>query len=114
MIPEQLARRADRRRHRLHALLEVAGDVLDHDDRVVDHQPIASTSASRVSRFIEIPEIDIIRRCRSATAGIATVADQHRPERPEEQEHDAGDDQQRLDQRAHDLVDRAVHDAVES
>ena len=70
-------------------------------------RPIASTSASSVSRLIEKPKASIMMKVPISDSGIATTGITTERSEPRKSEHDQRDDQQRLDQRVHDLVDRS-------
>ena len=73
-------------------------------------RPIASTSASSVSRLIEKPSASMIRQRADQRQRDGDDGNQHRARRPEEGEYHQHDDDQRLDQRDRDLVDGAVHE----
>ena len=103
--PDQLARRRQRRRDRRHAGVQVALDVLDHHDRVVDDEPDRQHDGQQRQQVDgeaggQHQEDGADQRDRDGDH-----RDDDGAERAEEQEDDQDDDQQRLGQRPQHLVD---------
>ena len=106
--PGQLARTEQRGIERLHAVLEVAVDVLDDDDRVVDNKSDREHQREQRQQVHGIAEHQHDEEAADQRQRDRDRRDQHRARRAEEQEDHDGDDDQRLDQRLDHFIDRIV------
>ena len=86
----------------------MALDVLDHDNGVVHHDADRQHDGEQGQQVDGKPE-DVHQGQRPDQGqGHRHDRDEHRPDRAHEQEDDDHHDQQRLEERAHDLVERVV------
>ena len=97
-----LAHAAERRLHRLHAFLDVAVDVLEHDDRIVDDQP---------DRQHEREESERVDREAGGEhqRAHADQADRNRDQRNEARAHRAEEQEDHRGHQHRRLEDRPVH-----
>ena len=108
--PAELARGIDGGRNRRHAFLEMAVDVLDHDDGVVDDEADAEHQREQREQIDRVAERQKNRERSDQRQRNGDRRYQRRTHRSEEHEHHERDDDQRLDQAEHDLVDRGIHE----
>ena len=103
-----LARARQRRLERLHALLDVAVDVLDHDDGVVDDEADGQHQRQQRQQVDGIAERQQREHHADQRQRNGDDRDQRRAQVAEEQEDHHDDDQRRLQQRLLHLLDRGV------
>ena len=89
-------------------VLDVAVDVLDHDDRVVDHQPDRQHEGEQRQEIDRIAQRQQEHHHADQRQRDGDDRDQRRAQIAEEQEDDDDDDQRRLDQRLGHLADRGA------
>ena len=92
----------------LHALLDVAVDVLDHDDGVVDDEADGEHQRQQREQVDGVAERQQREHHADQRQRDGDDRDQRRAQIAEEQEDDDDDDQRRLEQRLLHLLDRGV------
>ena len=99
-----------RRRERRHAFLEVAVDVLDHDDGIVDHEPDREDQREQRQKIDGESERQHDAERADERQRNGDHRDQHRARRSQKSEDHQHDDDERVDERHGDLVDRCIHE----
>ena len=105
-----LVRAADRRVERGHAVLDMAVDVLDDDDRVVNDQPDAEHQGEQRQKVDRIAERQQRDHHPDQREWNGDDRDERRAQIAQEQENHDNDDRRRLNERLGDLIDGGANE----
>ena len=108
--PAELARGVDGGRNRRDALFEMAADVFDHDNGVVDDETDSEHKRQQREQIDRIAERQQDNERPDQRKRNGDSRYERRTHRAKEHEDDERDDDQRLDQAQHHLVDRGIHE----
>ncbi|CAB3753801.1 hypothetical protein BPA30113_05478 [Burkholderia paludis] len=108
--PAHFLHRLVGRLSRVHPAFDVALDVLDHHDRIVDHDPDREHHPEQRQRVDRIAERQQQRERADDRHRHRDQRNQRRAPGLQEHDHDDHDQRDRLEQRVHDRLDRRTHE----